>query len=277
MRLKFVSEEKVLQMGTDDGFDASIIEISGLGVPEKKYNTTRYVDMPGQITVSASVLPREISIKGDIRIAKSMPIGAYHIFFLNGGELYIFTQRGKKKIAYNPKSFKTGQKNGDFVSFELCIICDFPYFSDSVNNAYRIYKRIDKITDDFILPAVFTERVTEADIINSGQVDAEPLIKIECTKQGVYSGGIRLYNALTQKELKLDVNLSLGEIIEIDVNKRTVSSNMRQNCFGVLSQNCVLSEFVLGKGINHISLFNQNDGETVSCSISFDNLYAEAI
>lgn len=277
MRLKFVSDEKVLKMGNSDEFDALILEISGLGTPEKKYNTKRYVDLPGQITVSSSVLPREIFIKGDIRIKASLPLNEYHTFFLNSGELYIFTQRGKKKISYNPVSFKTGNKNGDFISFELKLICDFPYFSDSVDTVYQIYKRNDKISGSFILPAVFTERTTEADLINSGQVSSEPLIKIECTKQGEYSGGIRIYNSLTKKALKLDINLRLGEIIEIDVKNRKISSNLRQNCFGVLSSDCVLSEFVIEKGINHISLVNSNNGETVNCSVCFDNLYAEAV
>ncbi len=277
MRLKFVSNEKKLEMDGCGELDASVISISGLGIPDKKYNTVKYVDLPGQITLSESVLPREIAITGDICTKGAMPLSKYHIFFSDGGTMYIFNSSGRKKIDYKVSSFDTGEKKGDFVPFVLKIICDYPYFSDSVNSETGIYRRIDKISGDFSLPAVFTERLTEADIINSGQTASEPIIKVECTKQGVYSGGITLYNSKNNRSLTLGINLLLGEIITLDVKNREISSNLRANCFGVLSDSSVLSEFVIEKGINNISLTNKNNGETVKASIYFDNLYMEAV
>ncbi len=273
MRLIFESDGKKLEMGDD--CDASVIEISGLGTPERQYNTKRYVNIPGQVTVSSHVLARNIVIKGDICLNGGLPTEKYHTFFCQSGMLTI-TGKDKKNINYNPVSFKTGNRNGEFVSFELKLVCDFPYFSDGNDIPYEIYKRLDMVTGKFSLPKVFTKRVTEVDIYNSGQADSEPVITIGCTNQGIYSGGIVIYNALTKKELKLDTNLSLGETITIDIKNRKISSNKRANCYGILNENCVLSDFVIARGINHILLTNLNDGETVTASILFNNLYAEA-
>ena len=191
--------------------------------------------------------------------------------------MHIFNSSGKKKIDYKVLYFETGEKKGDFTPFELKVICDYPYFSDSVNAETEIYRRVDKISGGFSLPAVFTERLTEADIVNSGQVGAEPVIKIECTQEGVYSGGITIYNNKNGKYLHLIINLLSGEIITFDVKNRQISSNLRENCYGILSDSSVLSEFIIEKGINHLQLINRNDGETVKASIYYDNLYVEAV
>lgn len=277
MRLKFISQNKILEMDGSGELDASVISVSGLGVPSKKYNTVKYVDLPGQVFVSEAVLPREISLKGDIYTKGAMPVSGYHIFFSDGGTMHILNDSGKKKIDYKVSKFETGEKNGDFVPFELGLICDYPYFSDSVNSEIEIYKRVDKVTGRFSLPKVFTERITESDITNYGQVKAEPVIKISCIASGVYSGGITLYNTRNGKALKLAVNLMVGETITLDVKNRSISSNLRENCYGVLASDSVLSEFLIEKGTNHLILTNGNDGEVVSVSIYYDNLYVEAI
>ena len=167
--------------------------------------------------------------------------------------------------------------NGDFVSFELKIICDFPYFSDSVNNSVDIYKRINKVSGAFTLPKIFTERTTDADIINKGGVSSEPEIVLECVEKGVFSGGIHIKNNATGKSLVLLTNMGKGEKIVLDVKNRIISSNMRSNCYGLLSGQCALSDFFLQKGINNIEIENKNNGETVKASLYFDNLYTEAM
>lgn len=273
MRLKFVSGKRVLKMGS--GFDASIIEIKGMGLPEKRYNTQKYVGMAGQVTLGTYVLPREIEIKGDICLKGGMKINKFHTFFDNGGVLYILNKRGRKKIEYNPVSLETDEVHGDYVAFTLKLICDFPYFSDSVNEVFDIYKRVDMINGAFSLPKVFTKRTTDSDIYNKGQIASEPVISIECIKEGEFSGGIVIQKG--KKVLKLNTSLTAGEVLTIDIKNRNISSNKRQNCFGILDENCLLSGFVLDTGINNISVSNSNDGEIVATSISFDNLYSEAM
>jgi len=277
VRLKFVSNGKTVEMDAKGKLDASVISVSGLGAVQKKYNTIRYVDIPGQVTLSESVLPREISVKGDLFIKGAMPVAKYHIFFSAGGTMHIFNTSGRKKIDYKVMGFKTGDKNGDYVPFELSLICDMPYFCDSVNSPINIYRRVDKITGAFSLPAVFTERITSVDVSNLGQTVSEPVIEIKCSQEGVYSGGICILNETTGKKLVLDTKLSLGEVIKIDVKNRKITSNARENCYGVLNSECILSEFLIEKGLNHISVTDENDGETVESTIYFDNLYVEAM
>jgi phage-related protein len=277
MRLKFVSGDKSIEF---DGFGektASVISVSGLEGVTKNYQTVKYVSVPGQVTLSESVLPREIVVSGDIYIKNSRPFSDYCIFFNSRGELYVFKGTSRKKIAYKPVYFKQTGKKGDYILFELKIICDFPYFSDSVNNGVDIYKRVDKVKGSFSLPKVFTERTTKADIMNKGQVEAEPVIELSCVSQGVYSGGVHIKNLSTGNTLVLGTNMLSGEKMILDVKNRKISSNMRENCYGILSDSCTLADFFLKKGLNEILIENYNSGETIMASICFENLYTEAI
>ena len=277
MRLKFVSDNKSIEFDGLGEKAASVISVSGLEGVTKSYQTVKYVSVPGQVTISESVQPREIVISGDIYTKNSMPFSDYCIFFAQGGELYVFSGTSRKKIAYKPIYFRQIEKKGDYVLFELKIVCDFPYFSDSVNNKVDIYKRVDKITGTFPLPKVFTERITEADIMNMGQVEAEPVIELECIAQGGYVGGIHIKNESTGKALIIKSNMLSGEKLVLDVKNRVITSNKRQNCYGILSEECALAEFFLKKGLNKISILNKNDAETVKAGIYFENLYTEAM
>ena len=277
MRLKFVSDGKIIEFDGSGQCDGSIISVSGLEGVTRDYQTVKYVDVPGQITVAENVLPREIVVKGDIFLKNSMNFSGYCNFFDQWGLLHILRDTSRKKIAYKPVYFKRVGDNGDFVSFELKIICDFPYFSDSVNNFVDIYKRIDKVVGTFTLPKVFTERITEADIMNMGQVVAEPVIELDCVAPGRYSGGIHIRNTSTGKTLVIKSNMISGEKIVFDIKNRTISSNKRQNCYGLLSDECTLADFFLQKGLNKISIENKNDAETVKVVINFENLYTEAM
>lgn len=277
MRLKFVSGDRVVELDARGEMPASVISVSGLEGVAKKYQTVKYVSVPGQVTVSESVFPREIVISGDIYIKNSMPFSNYCTFFTEGGDLYVLRGTSKKKIAYKPVYFKQTDKIGDYVLFELKIICDFPYFSDAVNGSIDIYRRIDKVVGNFSLPKVFTERKTSADIMNKGQVVSEPVITLECISSGGYSGGIHIKNNSTGKSLVLACNMKSGEKIVLDVKERKISSNVRANCYGILSDSCALADFFLEKGLNEIVIENKNDGETVKASIYFENLYVEAM
>ena len=277
MRLKFVSGDKFIEFDGDGERAASVISVSGFDGVKKEYQTVKYVSVPGQVTVAENVLPREIVITGDIYIKNSMPFSDYCIFFANGGELYVLRGTSRKKIAYKPIYFKRTGKKGDFVLFELKIVCDFPYFSDSVTDSIYIYKRTDMVTGYFQLPKVFTQRTTSADVINKGQVEAEPAITLECISSGVYTAGIHIINESTGKRLILASNMLDGEKILLDVKNRRISSNKRQNCYGILAEECTLADFFLKKGINKIVIENKNDGETVSAFIYFENLYTEAM
>ena len=277
MRLKFVSGGRIIEFDAYGEKEASVISASGLEGIKKQYQTVNYASVPGQVTIAENVLPREIIIKGDICTKNSRPFSDYCTFFSDGGELYVLSGTSRKKIAYNPVDFKRTGKRGDYILFELKIICDFPYFSDSVNNSIDIYKRIDRVKGTFNLPEVFTERKTEVDIMNMGQVISEPVITVECLASGDYSEGIHIKNESTGKALVLVTNMLEGEEFVIDVKKRTISSNMRQNCYGILSGECAMCDFFLRKGLNKITINNKNPGETVRGSIYFENLYTEAM
>ena len=277
MRLKFISNQKHIEFDGTGESGCSVISVSGLEGISKKYRTVKYISVPGQITISERVLPREIVITGDIYLKNSRPFSDYCIFFAEKGELHIFSGTARKKIAYKPVYFKQVDKKGDYVLFELKIVCDFPYFSDSVNNSIDIYKRVDKVTGAFTLPKVFTERTTRADIMNMGQVECEPVITLVCDTSGVFSEGIHIKNESTGKKLVILSNMQQGETIVLDVKNRSITSNLRQNCYGILSGECALSDFLLKKGENKIAIENKNDGETVKGSIYFENLYTEAM
>ena len=116
MRLKFVSDGKIIEFDGSGQCDGSIISVSGLEGVTRDYQTVKYVDVPGQITVAENVLPREIVVKGDIFLKNSMNFSGYCNFFDQWGLLHILRDTSRKKIAYKPVYFKRVGDNGDFVS-----------------------------------------------------------------------------------------------------------------------------------------------------------------
>lgn len=120
-------------------------------------------------------------------------------------------------------------------------------YSDIQSN---LFKRKDLINGTFTLPCVFTKRVDEADILNNGDAETFPKIKIQCVDDAP-DEQIVIQNSTNGQKLTINYKMSIGEILEIDCYNHTIHSSISGN---IIDKIKVDSDFISYEpGLNHIT------------------------
>lgn len=282
MRLRFENEIGKIEIGGGDHPIWNMTTISGLGKPNKEFNTARYGRMAGQRTLSSSYLARTITAAGDIKrdIGEFEIAKAIRILDLPG-TLYVYGRMKKKKIAGYCSAFECGEKEGSHTPFTMQFVCDDPFFEDIKETTVDVFRREDMIKGTFSFPMVFTNRYTEADIMISGDCESLPIFRIYNTpkKAAILPAeqGIEIRNETTGQKIGLDCTTVPGEVITVDVASREITSSVRGNIIGDMTDDTFLDRFWLQKGENHISAVNYNTSEEINVVCAYSNRYLEAI
>jgi len=131
------------------------------------------------------------------------------------------------------------------------------------------------------LPAIATVRTIRANVINNGEIDVYPIIHIYNTANQValMSGfsGVIITNETTGAKIELDYSPSDGEEIIIDLALRRITSNLAGNIINYISDDTVLSDFILKTGENIISCENLSGLTSLSAIVEYTNNYAMAV
>lgn len=277
MQLIYENELGRISLGGGSDNTFNIIEISGLSFPETNANTVRFSGVPGQTVVSVDVLERTITISGDIKDKTGMMVQKAATVFSKSGILYVASNSRKRRIASRCTSFNPEKRKGIYVPFTLQLVCDSPYFEDISQTSESVLKKEKLLSSPFILPAMLSKRVTQARIINRGTCENEPVFEITCNEDAACPDGIVIKNLTTGKEITLLTDVLKNEIITVDIFKRKISSNIRGNLLGTLSQNSILSNIYLAVGINDIWANAENEPELLSIVCKYRNNYVEAL
>lgn len=288
-----------------------ILEIDGLGLAPKSFQTAEHPTIIGQRTISETINARAISIQCDIssihnycantksnkwEISKALKI-------LNEpGTLLIFDGQRTRKIKARCTEALQGERHGGYTVFAMQFICDYPYFEDKDTNRVPLFEAENliggstrwylndegKLTSEtiesgfFQLPCLFTRRLAKGYVFNIGDVDTEPIIKIHLSEEAYgeekdSSGILIIHNESTKQKIELNLQgvENTTEII-IDIPNRKIYSRDNKNLIHHLAPTSFLSDFWLQKGQNLISVTN---GISESCSIEceFSNKYIEAV
>lgn len=261
----------------------NIREITGLGLPEKNYNTVTYAGTDGQETISETVLPRTITIGGDISGNLQHEIANAAKVLNHPGTLYIQSLAKRRRIPCRCIAFDISERRQGklFQPFVFQFTADSPYFLDMENRTIAVFKRIDQITPSFSFPLVFTRRDNEADIVNAGDSNTEPIFYIYNTARAAstYSDeyGIEIVNQTTGASIFLLYHTQDGEVITIDIPRRKISSDVNGNIINCISDDTFLSDFTLTPGTNHITVTNHNIDENIEVMCEYSSRYVEAV
>lgn len=285
-----------------------ILEIDGLGLTGKSFNTASYPASLGQKTLSETIEARTISIQCDVNSISSA-YGSDHsnqweiskaLKILNEpGTLFIHDGYRKRKIEARCVEAAQGERYGGYTVFAMQFVCDYPYFEDQKKKTIPIFSRGDLLgsgtrwylkdgalksevteTGEFQLPCLFSRRISEANILNVGDVDTEPIIRITIQGEdytGEEKGTLVIHNRSTKQDIELNLQ-EMGNVTEIivDIPNRTIISQDKQNLLHYLAPTSFLSDFWLQKGQNFIQVENYlSNSCTVECA--FSNKYVEAV
>lgn len=278
-----------------------VIDIEGLGLASKSFNSVSYPTHIGQSTLSETVGSRTITIRCDVHshngnqheISKALKI-------LNEpGHLVLRTGYTTRKIEARCTAAEQGERHGNYQVFVLQFVCDYPYFEDQKTTVIPIFQvenligsgtrwycnENNEITSEMIepgtfkLPCMFSLLTTDADVLNLGDVNTEPVIIITMLGDiytGSNAGVLKIENTTTNQKLELSFQANDGDVITIDVPKRRIYNQKEKNLISSLSEDSFLSDFWLKKAKNHILVTNNI---TVSCTVvcKYSNKYIEVV
>jgi len=287
-----------------------ILEIDGLGIAPKSFNTAQYPATVGQRTLSETIDARTISIQCDVNSIKGQYSGASSNRFEISKALKILNDPGTLLISDGVRIRKInarcveavqGERYGGYSVFAIQFVCDYPYFEDKetskvplyevenlLGSTTRWYLKDGQLTKEsvesgkFILPCMITRYISKANVVNIGDVDTEPIIKIRLNG-GTYSGTagepgtLIIRNETTNQHIELNLvdAESTTEVI-VDIPNRKIYSQDNKNLIHHLAPTSFLSDFWLKKGKNQICVDNYiSESSVVSCE--FSNKYIEAV
>lgn len=254
-----------------------LTEIQGLSFPETEADAVRYANEPGQTVTELFVLPRTITASGDICDPKGQEAVRAAMVFSVSGTLTVVGARRRRQIRCRCTSFTPQTRKGCFIPFTLQLICDRPYFEDVTESAVSVARKMASLTSPFTLPTAFSQRISEAKVINCGSVPAMPVIEISAKHAVACENGIIIRNRTTGASLILSCGILEGETITVDCENRTVFSSIQGSMLASLSPQTPMSAFFLQIGVNDIAVTIENEAEPILVRFRFRNQYGEAM
>ncbi len=276
MKLIFKTDLGCVTLSGSRDTDLVIKSISGLGILEKNYECISYYSKDGKTTLGSYFPSRIITLSCDIYNSSKPLMKEIMKTLYREGLLTVMDSHFQRCIKYKPLTFEFGEKHGTIQSFAFQIECDNPYFSDVFYTKKDIYSRTKNITSPFTLPAVFSSRTYKSIIMNNGDAEIYPKIIIQPSQGADASGIYTLTNLTTGNSITLNLTLSQGEIITVDVEERTITSNLRGSVINSLSDGA-MSNFFLDTGKNEIEFACTNTSVSPHSTIMYRNNYLEAL
>ena len=283
MRLTFKNDIGSITMGGGDHPSVNIIEAIGFGLPGKEFSNVTYAGQSGHTTTNVRDVARTITLSGTFVGDKKEILKMYNILYSPG--VLIYQDKGvKRQITCrltNNDDFKPQGKSGIY-TFALQFSADDPYFTDTEDLKFDIYKRVDKVTGTIYNSTgekvVFTERTTEISVINSGVKAVYPVIIVQSKElSGIDNTQLEISverDDLVCAIIKLNCNTPSNDSITFDLPRRRIVSRSQGDITNYISDETILSEFYLLPG-NNIVKFDAHDGVgKVTAELMYRNKYA---
>lgn len=275
MQIEFTNTLGKIVLGSNR--ETRIIEIDGVGLAPKTRNTVNYAGIVGQNKLSETINARTVTIKGDLKSTSPQNILTRMMRILNNSGTLILRAGSKGRcISAECIEFDISDRNGAYQPFIMQFICDYPYFSDITQTNIYIFEIEKRLKTQFILPCVFSKRILNQKIHNSGDVICEPIFEITAVTESAKNGNIAIENITTSQKIVLNYKISRGEVITVDIENRKITSNTAGDIIYSLDDDSYLSDFWLEKGSNNITVTNGSGGE-IMVMCRFCNKYIEAV
>lgn len=281
MRIKlYNSAGSVILEGRPEG-EASfgITAVEGLGLPEKRFDTVTYAGMPGHETVNCRAEPRTITISADIPGSRRYLKKYAQLMTILDDECTIEISDGtmRRKINGRCCEFVQGELYGEYRTYVIQFICDYPYFTDLSQTETNIYRRIDMIDDGFILPGVLTKRISEGDIGYLGSTPTAPIFEIEVISAAADMEEILIENTIHGEFIRIYCDTDINKKITVDLENGRITDSAGNDLMGCISDDSFLDEFHLHPGSNCIKVTNSGSDTAMRVTCRYTNKYLEAV
>lgn len=276
MTLIFKNKFGKISLGGKSSCTYAIKSVSGLGVCNKNYDCITYYGSDGKTTLAQSVSSRVITISFDIINFNRLLIKkATRVLFCDG-ILTVINDSVKRKINYKPLSLEMGERHGNIQSAVVQIECDNPYFEDIFPKSADLYSKTKNITSPFTLPAVFSSRLNEVVIANSGDVKTYPVITLTPLVSQQTDFTFSLLNKTTDNTISFSLTVNPGETITIDTENRQATSSVKGNIAQYIT-NGALGNMFIDAGPNNLKLEFSDTTLSVKSHITYTLKYMEAL
>lgn len=254
--------------------------IHGLSLADRQYHAVSYANCDGQETVSSRLLPRTITVSGDVSASDAAAQIRDMISVLEcAGYLYIYDGEIKRRIYCNQTIFPDAERilRGKIASFAVQFVCDNPFFEDEFDTAVALYSRTKKLATPFSLPTMFGETVAGATVFVESKNMVEPILTLNFSKDISDAATVKILNRTSGECIELNHTPIANESITIDIKNRTAESSVSGNILSELTDESYLGRFMLIGGRNDIevSAGAVTLGITVKCV--YNNKYTECV
>ena len=287
MRIVLQNENGSFEIGGGGHKRARLQTIEGVGMPAKEDNTIIFEGQAGQTIIGSRDLERVITMSldfyGDEREVEKLYRIIYKpldiLFFLGNRRRRI---KGRCKVATDISSIIYHK----WQSVALQFVCDNPYFSDlndtmqAISANEDMWPNVNLDGEWFIEPGtIATQRSSKTSIYNYGDVEIYPVITLTNNKVSNLLSEetkITLTNATTDKAITLEYQISPGETVTIDLESRSILSDINGNIVTCISDDTVLSDFYLATGKNDISI-EADSADNIFAIARYSNQYISVV
>ncbi len=297
LHIIFKNDLGEIKFSGDGNSPFSLTAITGLGLPEKIYQTREYLDFDGQQTISSRFSPRTITIAFDLKGKEVSSLTAkLYKTLTKDGVLYVISDTSSRRINVHQITVDSFSQRGPFRSFTAQFICDNPYFWDTATVTKPCYALVGGICYDtenakwnLDTPAIWGKTDNDTIFNNTGDVKAQPLLTIYSNGDAADSAGFEILrvNPIKPDEIlqkfALNYALSDGEKITIcfdpcsDKKRRYIISSKGTNLLNYKTKTSSLSDFYFDCGENRIIINNLSQGNLLSAHIFYENQYVEGV
>ncbi len=278
MEIKFENELGVIRfLGSGSG-EWRLIDVTGLGLAPRSFETASYSGEAGQVTLSTKLEARTVTISAEVnaknRNGRAAAVSRAMRILSREGELTVRTFR-ERSAKCRLNDMQEGSRYGNFRTYAIQFVCDSPYFTDAKDTVTALYKREDLLYDNFVIGdgVVLTRRTSGGTVVNDGDEICEGVMKLAAGGSG--EADVYLANVSTGAELKL--HIYAGNTYLVDFEERTITDENGNDCLGILSDESYLSDFYMRVGENVLTFVHDGTGEfTLTAEYTYRRRYAEA-
>lgn len=254
-----------------------ILSIVGLGLPERESETVQYADSYGQETLHVVDQARTITLSLDLLMNRGLgqELAKMTKILYYPGTLIIRSE-GKSRLIYcRCSAWEEDERTPVLAKIVLQFTCDDPAFLGETEEKEGVFERIHLIDRSFMLPMMFTKRITEKTIVNTGDLPVQPVIVLKCIHPGSENISITNTPYGEEKQLfQLTVPMLQGEEIRVDFPKRCIESSMRTGMIHQISKDTFMNSFSLKQGSNHMKV-TAGSGADLSVQCLFSPRFLE--
>ncbi|MCH5186255.1 MAG: phage tail family protein [Oscillospiraceae bacterium] len=278
MDICFKNNAGSVEMGRNG--DIRIISISGLASPKKIRNTASYAGIAGAVLLSETPSARTITVSGDIKISPYSDAFMSKMLRVLDKEGILYIKNSKKRcIKCSVSDIEFSPKGRVYKEFIIQFTADYPYFTDNEYRQAYLFSRVKNIIPPFTLPRIFSKRVNEAEVRNTGDIRSYPTVKVHFYSDCSENARVTIYNDTTQKSLAVLHRARRGDIVTVDAENRIITSERDGNIENItssVSDDSYISDLYFEPGKNDIRIILENCGEA-EAECLYKNSYIEDI